>query len=75
MNSIDVVLDHHLWKKKIKNPKNYIKKKILKLNKLKICKLNIYIALFLINKKFDINKIIKIKPIKPAPPVTRYFII
>ena len=38
MTSADVVLDHHLWKKKIKNPKNYIKKKLVKLNKLKLFK-------------------------------------
>ena len=38
MNNIDVVLDYYLWKKKLKNPKNYFKKKILKLNKLKILK-------------------------------------
>ena len=52
MNSIDVVLDHHLWKKKIKNLKNYIKKKILKLNKLKFFKnkSNNY-TIFLTNNK------------------------
>jgi probable rRNA maturation factor len=52
MNSIDVVLDHHLWEKKIKNPKNYIKKKILKLNKLKFFKnkSNNY-TIFLTNNK------------------------
>ena len=38
MTSVDVVLDHYLWKKKIKNPKIYIKKKLLKLNKLKLLK-------------------------------------
>ena len=36
MTSVDIVLDHYLWKKKIKNPKKYIKKKILKLKRLKI---------------------------------------
>ena len=36
MNNIGVVLDHHLWKKKLKNPKIYFKKKYLELNKLKI---------------------------------------
>ena len=36
MTSADIVLDHYLWKKKIKNPKIYIKKKLLKLNKLKL---------------------------------------
>ena len=52
MTSIDVVLDHHLWEKKIKNPKNYIKKKILKLNKLKFFKnkSNNY-TIFLTNNK------------------------
>ena len=38
MISADVVLDYHLWKKKIKNPKIYIKKKLVKLNKLKLFK-------------------------------------
>ena len=36
MTSADIVLDHYLWKKKIKNPKIYIKKKLLKLNELKL---------------------------------------
>ena len=36
MTSVDVVLDHYLWKTKIKNPKIYISKKLLKLNKLKL---------------------------------------
>jgi probable rRNA maturation factor len=38
MINIDVVLDHYLWKKKIKNPKIYIKKKLVKLNKLNLFK-------------------------------------
>ena len=38
MTSVDVVLDHYLWKKKIKNPKIYIRKKFLKLNKVKLFK-------------------------------------
>jgi len=38
MTSVDIVLDHYLWKKKIKNPKIYISKKLLKLNKLKLFK-------------------------------------
>ena len=38
MISGDVVLDYYLWKKKIKNPKTYIKKKLIKLNKLKLFK-------------------------------------
>ena len=36
MISVDIVLDHYPWKQKIKNPKLHIKKKILKLNKLKL---------------------------------------
>ena len=36
MTSVDIVLDHYLWRKKIKNPKIYIKKKLLKLNKIKL---------------------------------------
>ena len=38
MTSTDIVLDHYLWKKKIKNPKIYIRKKFLKLNKLSFFK-------------------------------------
>ena len=38
MTSVDIVLDHYLWRKKIKNPKIYIKKKFLKLNKLQLFK-------------------------------------
>ena len=38
MINIDVVLDHYLWKKKIQNPKIYIKKKLIKLNKLALFK-------------------------------------
>ncbi len=38
MTSVDIVLDHYLWKKKIKNPKIYIKKKFEKLNKLSLFK-------------------------------------
>jgi len=38
MTSVDVILDHYLWKKKIKNPKIYIKKKIEKLSKLNLFK-------------------------------------
>ena len=38
MTSADVVLDYYLWKKKIRNPKTYIKKKLVKLNKLKLFK-------------------------------------
>ena len=29
MTSVDFVLDHNLWKKKIKNPEVYIRKKLL----------------------------------------------
>jgi len=38
MTNVDVILDHYLWKKKIKNPKIYIKKKIGKLSKLNLLK-------------------------------------
>ncbi len=38
MISIDVVLDYYLWKKRIKNPKIYIKKKIYKLSNYKLFK-------------------------------------
>ena len=38
MTNVDVVLDHYIWKKKIKDPKTYIKKKLVKLNKLKLLK-------------------------------------
>ena len=38
MTNINVVLDYYLWKKKIKNPKIYIKKKLVKLNKLNLFK-------------------------------------
>ena len=38
MTSVDIVLDYSNWKKRIKNPKLYIKKKTLKLNKLKLFK-------------------------------------
>ena len=36
MTSVEIVLDHYPWKKKIKNPKIYIRKKLLKLSKLKL---------------------------------------
>ena len=38
MISTDVFSDYYLWQKKIKNPKNYIKKKLLKLNKINFFK-------------------------------------
>ena len=38
MTSADVVLDYHLWEKKIRNPKIYIKKKLVKLNNLNLFK-------------------------------------
>ena len=38
MISGDVVLDYHLWGKKIRNPKIYIKKKLVKLNNLSLFK-------------------------------------
>ena len=36
MTSVEIVSDHYLWKKKIKNPKIYIRKTLLKLNKIKL---------------------------------------
>ena len=38
MTSADVVLDYHLWEKKIRNPETYIKKKLVKLNSLSLFK-------------------------------------
>ncbi len=38
MTRIDVVLDYKLWKKQFKNPEKYIRKKLLKLNRLKLLK-------------------------------------
>ena len=38
MINIDVVLDHYLWEKKIKDPEIYIKKKLIKLSKLSLFK-------------------------------------
>ena len=38
MIKANVILDHYKWKKNIKNPNNYFKKKIRKLNKLVIKK-------------------------------------
>jgi probable rRNA maturation factor len=38
MTSVEIVFDHYSWKKKIKNPKSHIKKKLIKLNKLKLFK-------------------------------------
>tara|TARA_B100000029_G_scaffold323247_1_gene315621 strand:- start:7 stop:459 length:453 start_codon:yes stop_codon:yes gene_type:complete len=38
MTSVDIVLDHYSWKKKLKNLKLHIKKKILILNKLRLFK-------------------------------------
>ena len=38
MISGDVVFYYYLWEKKIRNPKTYIKKKLVKLNKLKLFK-------------------------------------
>ena len=59
MNKIEVVLDYSLWKKKIKNPKNYFKKKILKINNLKHFKeKSKNFTIFLTNSKKmkDLNK-------------------
>ena len=38
MTNVNVVLDYYPWKRKIKNPKIYIKKKLDKLNKLHLFK-------------------------------------
>ena len=38
MTNVEVILDHYLWKKKLKNPQNYIKKKLIKLNNLNLFK-------------------------------------
>ena len=56
MSSIAVVLDYSLWKKKLKNPKLYLKKKILKLNKLKFFKdkSNNHTVLLTNNKKMKV---------------------
>ena len=59
MTSTDIVLDHYLWKKKIKNPKIYIRKKFLKLNKLKLFqnKSKNYTVFLTNNKKMkELNK-------------------
>ena len=59
MTSVDIVLDYRNWKKKIKNPKLYIKKKTLKLNKLKLFKnkSNNYTIFLTNNKKMrQLNK-------------------
>ena len=59
MTSVDIVLDYYLWKKKIKNPKIYIRKKLLKLNKLKLFKnkSNNYTVFLTNNKKMkELNK-------------------
>jgi len=59
MTSVDVILDHYLWKKKIKNPKIYIKKKIEKLSKLNLFKKKAKNhTIFLTNNKKmkDLNK-------------------
>ena len=38
MTNVEVILDYYLWKKKLKNPQNYIKKKLIKLNNLNLFK-------------------------------------
>ena len=61
MIKTEVVVDYNLWEKKIRNPKNYIKKKIYKLNKLNFFKkksknLTIFLTndkvMKILNKKF-----------------------
>ena len=64
MTSVDVVLDHYLWKKKINNPKIYINKKLLKLNKLSFFKNKPHnYTIFLTNNKKmkELNKKFKNK--------------
>jgi len=59
MVSVDIVLDHYLWKRKIKNPKIYIKKRLLKLKKIKLLKnkSNNYTIFLTNNKKMQrLNK-------------------
>tara|TARA_X000000368_G_C22726808_1_gene577704 strand:+ start:109 stop:567 length:459 start_codon:yes stop_codon:yes gene_type:complete len=52
MTNVEVVLDHFLWKKKINNPKIYIKKKISKLNKINILrKKSKNLTIFLTNNR------------------------
>ena len=52
MTNVEVVLDHFLWKKKINNPKIYIKKKISKLNKISILrKKSKNLTIFLTNNR------------------------
>ena len=59
MTSLDIVLDYYLWKNKIKNPKIYFKKKIIKLNELRLFKNKSYNYTILLtnNKKMkELNK-------------------
>ena len=59
MVSVDIVLDYYLWKRKIKNPKIYIKKRLLKLKKIKLLKnkSNNYTIFLTNNKKMQrLNK-------------------
>ena len=59
MTSVDIVLDYYLWKKKIKSPKTHIRKKLLKLNKLKLFqKKSKNFTIFLTNNKMmrELNK-------------------
>ena len=52
MTNVEVVLGHFLWKKKINNPKIYIKKKISKLNKISILrKKSKNLTIFLTNNR------------------------
>jgi len=59
MTSVDIVFDHYLWKKKINNPKLYIRKKLAKLGKMKLLKNKSknYTVLLTNNKKMkELNK-------------------
>ena len=52
MIKANIILDKKIWKKKIKNPENYFKKKLVKLSKLKNFKnKNQEFTLFLTNNK------------------------
>ena len=52
MIKANVILDHYKWKNKIKNPNNYFKKKLDKLNKIKsLKKKNYEFSVLLTNNK------------------------
>jgi len=52
MIKANIILDHYKWKSKIKNPNNYFKKKLDKLNKIKSFKKKNYeFSVLLTNNK------------------------